>query len=672
MPNLHIDIETYSTADLRRCGVYEYASHPDTEVLCVAYGDGHEDGLVRLWVPVPAGAVPDEAMPRNTTGVVWAQPECPERLAFAMANCELHAYNALFERVMLNGPWARAHGVPATEPSQWRCTMAAAFAAGLPLPLKGAALALGTEEKDDAGRTVMLQVSKPKKPSKTDSNLRYSLGAHPKKFQALYEYCIDDVRAERGVSMAVPALLPSEQQLWEVDQAINDRGILVDRTLCHRALVAHEGRKAALDRMVRELAGVSVTQVQGLRRWLWEQQGVRMDDMLAQTVAEKLKADLPEAARTALSAYTEANMKAPAKFGAAMRASDALPRLRGMFVFNGAATGRWSSRIVQLQNLKRPPPGVSSDEIAARILEGWDEGDFDLFYPGTPTSVLSAAVRAMLCADHGCELVVCDLSQIEARVLQWGARHGRVLDLYRQGEDVYRHTAAQMFGVAVDDVTPEQRFNGKTGTLALGYQGGAAAFAKMAQVYGVEVPPDTAEGLKLLWREANGPVVKFWNALANAAIHTVEHGVATQVGGCRAEFRMEDAWLTMRLPSGRRLRYYRPSVEDGLGGRPSLVYQGLDTYTRKWGAVRTYGGRLAENWTQATARDVLAESIRTLHCRGVDVLGHVHDEVICQAPSPDARTCLREVERVMSEPPAWADGLPVDCAGYTAPRYRKD
>ena len=671
---LHIDIETYSQVDLRKAGLYRYAEDHSTEVLCVAWSVGNPKGHVYIWIPDPDAEL-FAGVEHDRLARVFHGDNCPPGLVemFSDPDIELHAYNAAFERIVLNGPWATVYGVPETGIKRWHCTKVRAAAAGIPLDLKHACIAAGTRRKDEAGRTVMLQVSRPRKPTKDDGNLRFTPAAHPEKFSSLYSYCIDDVLAEKDLSNALPGGTDAERALYMVDQVINDTGILVDTLLCHEAAQVHTDWKARLNDSVRALTdGLSTSQVEGLRQWLGTH-GLPMRDMRSQTVADTLaRDDVPDNAREVLTAYTAANMKAPVKYSTARAAACRDDRLRGMFVFHGAATGRWSSRLVQLQNLKRPPPGQSSDDVARALHAGADADDLDLLFPGDPIDTLSWGVRSILKAGDGKRLVVCDLSQIEARVLQWGARHERVLDLYRDGQDVYRHTAGAMFGVDPDDVTPEQRFNGKTGTLALGYQGGVNAFMRMAAVYGVEVDEDTAEGLKILWREANAPVVNYWETLRRAAVSTVMHGTMAKVNQGMAVFEMRGKWLAMTLPSGRPVMYYKPAVEYD-GGRQVLTYEGLDTFTRKWGRVRTYGGRLAENWTQAVARDVLAESITSLHARErFDIVGHVHDEVICEAPTGVADQVLTDVERTMRTVPSWAPGLPVDCAGYIAERYRKD
>jgi DNA polymerase len=344
--------------------------------------------------------------------------------------------------------------------------------------------------------------------------------------------------------------------------------------------------------------------------------------------------------------------------------------VQGQFMYHGASTGRWSGKGIQFQNLPRgefdKKIGDTQMEIA---IEAIKNGDVDEWFPHMrEMAVMKSAIRGAVIPLMGTELLVMDYSQIEARVLAWLAGQQDVLDAFRSGYDYYKFTASQIYGVPYESVDDKQRFIGKTATLALGYQGGSNAFQKMAINFGVFIDTDKAESIKSMWRIKNNRIQLFWHNLQTAAISAVE-GFPKKVSG-KIVFRMEGDFLTMRLPSGRKLWYYKPKVEISKKfGNKVLTYVGM--HEGHWERRHTYGGHLAENATQAVSRDFVAMSIIKLHEANMPVVLHVHDEIVCEAHKHQAEEKLEEMRNIMLELPYWAEGLPLNAEGFRTTRYRK-
>lgn len=670
MPVVHIDIESFSEINLPKVGVYRYAENPSTEILVVCYAFDEEP--VNTWVPeldLPTEVV--TAMEQSHAvhgGKFTFGAQVPSRLVKHMrGKGQLRAHHAEFERVMLNGLPGQRLGFPTTSIRQWVCTAAKVAAHGLPRALANAAEALQAEhQKSAAGRMVMLQLCKPRQHKDFD---RWTPDNAPDKFIGLYQYCADDVRTERSIDKRVPDLPPAEQEVWYLDQAINERGVQLDRAAIHDVLfLVNQYKKLLWDRCV-ELTGYTPSQTAQVADWIRDQ-GVNIENLQAPTVDRWLKQEgVPRRILEVLKIRRLHEMKAVSKYDAMLRAMCSDDRLRGMFMYYGAGTGRWSGVIVQLQNLYR---GDLEDPDGA--VDAFRERDLDwlrVLYDQNPMKLFASTVRSMIVAPPGKRLLCMDYAAIEGRVLAWLADEEEKLQIYRTHGKVYEHIAARMFGLdtslpallAMKDDHPRERFLGKTAELACGYQGAKAAFQKMAKNYNVDIPTHVAEEVVRDWRQLNQNTVRFWYSMENAACAAVADPTRTfQVG--RIQFKRQGSCLYMRLPSGRRLVYYRPHLEDG--GR--LTYLGINTYTRQWGRVDSYGGRLVENCTQAIARDVLVHGMQSLTQAGYQIVAHVHDEVIIE----DDRDDLEGAIALLCQLPDWAEGLPVKAEGFIADRYRKD
>lgn len=668
----HIDIESFSKTDLKKAGMYRYAEDTSTEITCLFYCFG--DGPVHGWVPY--GSIPEEAYPLagRVDGEFHVQARCPHDLCQWVEDGKpLAAHNAAFERVMLNGLPGEKIGFPKTPAEQWFCTAAMAAANGLPRDLKRAAQEAGTHPKDDTGRGVMLQFAKPRKPTKNLPESRFTPWNSPEKFRNLLHYCADDVRAERGLDDFLPDLPKRERQAYLLDQKINDRGIRVDVDAVRdvRALIAQY--KANLEEACRNLTGgINPTQTAQLADWIREQ-GYDIENLQAPTVAEALVDEsVPRQVSKVLKIRYLHAMKAVSKYDAIDRAVCKDGRLRGMFLFFGAATGRWAGRIVQLQNLHR---GYLKDPDTA--IEVYRERDLEwirFLFEVEPMKVFASTVRGMLIPDPGRKFWAADYNAIEGRVLAWLAGQEDKLVVYRDHGKVYEYTGSRIYGLPLDVESlkrmkkrhPQARFIGKVAELACGYQGGKGAFAKMAHNFGVEVTEEEAVVHVQRWRDENPRIVRFWYALEESARAAVSRpGEVFGVSGNKIMFRRTGRFLHMRLPSGRKLTYLDPEVRDG-----KLTYMGIDTYTRQWQRIDSFGGLLSQNATQAVAYDLLINGMLKLDAAGYDLVGSVHDEALGEVP--EDQQDMDRICSIMCDLPKWADGLPLTADGFFADRYRKD
>ena len=679
---LSLDFETRSAADLRKVGLHCYAAHPTTSVLCAAYA--FDDEEVQLWHP---------KLPP------------PKRLLDHIRNGgEVQAWNAAFERAIINYVCTKLYGWPEIKLPQLACTMVQSYAMGLPGSLENAAAALGiTEQKDMAGSRLMIQMSKPK----TDEPLTW--WDDQERLERLYAYCRQDIEVERAARKRLLPISPYEKRVWILDQEINDRGIMVDTATVKKALDLVESEKDRLNKEMRAITGNAVaacSAVQQIKDFL-EFYGVTGDGLDKAMLAEHMaKLDLDPVARRVLELRAEAGKAATAKFAPMIARAGADNRVRGGFQFSGANTRRWSGRGLQFQNLPRPKIKHHVVEaIIADISAGATAAELDMCY-GPPMGLLGDCTRSFLIAPPGKELVVADFSAIEARVLAWLAGQEDVLDVFRRGEDIYKVAAASIFGVKIADVTDDQRQVGKVAILALGYGGGVGAFQTMAKGYGVKMEPAFGHLLrvatpdqriraektwesnknedisreeflasdltKIFWREANPEIVRYWTSLESWAISAAQNP-GMFYGDEKVRFKKSGSFLWCRLPSGGVICYPYPEVKEVKtpwgSNKQGLTYMAEDGQSHKWMRFTTYGGSLSENITQAVARDLLADSMLRLADAGFEIVAHAHDENVCESSGGVAT--LQDMILIMTTNPAWAKGLPLKAAGYVSKRYRK-
>lgn len=676
-----IDFETRSLADLKVIGAREYARSPDTEVLCLAIA--RNDGKPHVMVPAANN------IPEFESGAIFV------------------AHNASFEFYVWNEILTKRYGWPPL-PLDWlHCTMAMAYAAGLPGSLDQAAAAAGVDQKKDPhGYRLMLQMCKPRNitdcPSLAGDCKKCVNTPHPgrhvewwddpEKHSALCRYCAQDVEAERALWNRLPKLSADERRIWLLDFKMNERGIAVDldATKACLDLVTRETKRLDAEmRRVTEGEVKTCNSSVALRSWL-KRCGISLSSVAKASAEEALatwdrepevaeEEELGELAsfqrgnaKRAIELRLEAARSSTGKLATILSAVSSDGRLRWLKQYHGATTGRWAGRKVQPDNFPRGTCRIPPEE-QDRILSGLAADTITLEHLelyGPRLHVVSDCLRGLLVPAPGKAFTVCDLSSIEARVLPWLAGDRRTLDVFRGHGKIYEATAAGIYGVPIEAVTDEQRFVGKVATLSLGYGGGRRAFAKMARAYGVEIPEAKAEEIKCRWRDAHPEIVAYWARLEEAAIGTTRlAGQRTHVGP--VQWQRSGSFLFCRLPSGRVISYPYPELE-GVdtpwgGVKHALRYKTRNTMTRKWETVTTFGGKLAENITQAVSRCVLAGMLEDLEEEGLNPVMHVHDEAICETDG-DQR---EQVQEIMSKSPAWAPDLPVACKAWTGTRYRK-
>lgn len=658
--DLSIDFETASLVDLRRTGARTYAQHPSTRVLCMAYAFDDED--VQVWV----------------TG----QPFPPDVLDHVMNMHAVHAWNAAFEYEIWNYTLLRQIGQHASASdlsrTQLHDTMATAAYWGLPLSLDAAAPAAGVRhKKDKEGHRLMMQLCKPRTVNAVTGEVTWWHEDEPDKLDRLVEYCRQDVVVERAIKSAIPSHPDAERQVWLLDHRINDRGVTVDYTFVERlkGVSVRAANRATQD--VQRLTGGAVKSINAHKAFLtWLQaHGYPEDNLRRATVEARL--DDPACVgleREGLGLRLDAARTSAAKLNAML---DACPVRRttgtvhGMLQYYGASrTGRWSGRLIQMQNM--PRGSISNVSAAITLIEGGATDDQIEALFGPIMGVVASCLRGCIVAPPGKVLVVPDFSQIEARVLPWLAGQIGTLDAFRRGEDIYVIAAAGIYGIDPKDVTKAQRQIGKVAILALGFGGGKGAFLTMAANYGLTLPEEQAEGIKAAWREANPKIVSFWWDLDRAARQVIQNPTKVVAVG-RLRVGMFGAHLIIRLPSGRALVYRdaRLVANADRPGTQDISYMGINQYTRKWERLRTYGGKLAENVTQAVARDVMADAMLRADADGHEIVLTVHDEILALAPEGRGQERLDDLIGIMRVPPAWAAGLPTDADGWFGQRYRK-
>jgi len=644
---LYIDIETRSRCDLTARGVYNYASDKSTEVLCIAYA--FDDDEVKLWrrgLKLPVKLV-------NYTG-------------------QIRAHNAAFERLLLT----RAFGLP-YKLEQFYCTAAAARSNCYPGALADVARFAGTSmRKDHKGAALIRKLCVPQADGKFNDD--------PALMAELYEYCRQDVRTMREIDRALRPLTDTELNDYHVNERINDRGVMLDVALAQAAIRYSTAELGEAGDIIAHLTGGEVTSTKSprLRAWVWDRLSTRARALmlnpdgrqsLDKTVranliryAEEYPDEIASDVADALQLADDVAASSTAKFGRLVSLSDMVDhRVRGAFVFaGGSATGRASSFGAQVHNFPRRCV-KDADACRAALVQG---------LPVTPaygvrtTDVLKGLLRPALVAREGHSLVVADWSSIEARVTPWASRSipgQRKLDLFRTGQDIYKHNAAATYGVDVESVTDAQRQVGKVQELALGFAGGIGAFAAMGRVYGLIVSEPEAERMVKAWRRANPWAVEYWTVLEHAYTRAMRNpGHEFKAG--RVTYMYDGAHLWYALPSGRVLCYpYARLDSDGVSYAKAAWKPAADA--SEWPRGRLWKGLACENITQAVAADVLREALRLLEPDGVVL--HVHDEIVIETRDPARVEAAMRL--VMCTPPAWAEGLPLGAQISTMVRYGK-
>lgn len=661
--DMFVDLETYSSVDLTKSGLYKYVQAPDFTILLLGYafGDGEVQVIDLTEEPLPAKIKDALLDPAYTK----------------------HAHNAAFEWQCL------AQYLAILDPvgwlPQWRDTLLQVAYCGYPGSLDAAGEALGLtddQRKDRTGKALIRYFSVPCKPTKINGGRTRNLPKHAPDKWALYKaYNAQDVVTERAVAAKLAAHpVPDDLQAqWVTDLTINARGVAVDMDLVRGALDCSERVKRTLTQEAAALTGLgNPNSVAQLTAWLAEATQADVDNLRKDTVVDLLAGDLPgDQARRVLQIRQELGKTSTKKYDAMARATCDDGRIRGTLQFYGAnRTGRWAGRLLQVQNL--PRTHLQGIDTAREMVKSREVEALRWAYGSVPDT-LSQLIRTALVAAPGCTLVDADFSAIEARVIAWLAGEQWVLDVFRGHGRIYEATAAQMFGVPIERIRKgnpeyELRQRGKVATLALGYQGGVGALEAMGALR-MGIPEADLPDIVQRWRQANPAIVQLWRDLDSAAVDTIERGTRSYVRGQLVLARERDPakgldFLTIQLPSGRKLYYASPTLGQNRWGNPSIQYLGVDQQTRRWTTQETYGGKLAENCVQAIARDCLAEAIERLERAGYPIVFHVHDELVCEVPCEHAN--LDKVIDIMSQPIPWAPGLPLAADGWVGNYYTKE
>lgn len=657
-----VDIETYSSVDLKEAGVRPYTEAPDFTILLISYKVDEEPtkiidmaerelvaAAITLLPPLPSDLIPGDL---------------DEFLALLNDPCVVKtAYNATFERTCLAKYFDRP-----MPPEQWQCTMVQAATLGLPGTLAQVGAVLGLDrQKMTEGTELIRFFCKPDR----DGNRHYPYEA-PEKWETFRKYNVRDVDVETDIRDLLSRWPRSqvEHDAWALDQHINDHGVKVDTVLIDRARELDAVYSGELLEEAKDLTGLpNPNSTAQLTIWL-EQRGLEVPSLRKEVIPDLIDAAQDDTTRRVLQLRQELAKTSVKKYQAMDRSRCRDGRVHNLLQFYGAGrTGRWAGRVVQVQNL---PQNKIPDLATARQLVR--DGDFELLELayGSPPFVLSQLIRTAFIPSDGCRFIVCDYSAIEARVLAWLAGENWVLQEFFGEGLIYEATASMMFHVPKDEVRKggphaDLRPKGKVATLACGYQGGPGALINMGALK-AGIPEEELPGIVQSWRKANKNIVRYWYDVEAAAIRAARGETVTLRRGIT--FTREGDFLFITLPSGRRLAYYKPELKpEPKFEKMGLTYLGTDA-NKHYGRQKTYGGKLVENITQATARDCLRDAMFALDAAGYQTVFHVHDEVILDTPKGFGS--LEEVREIMSRPVPWAPGLPLNAAGFECEFYQKD
>ena len=670
MTTLRIDIETYSSVDLRKCGVHRYAESADFEVLLFGYA--FDTDPVQVVDLARGDALPDDVVSAMTD-----------------PNVIKTAYNAAFEITCLS-----RHFGFALDPMQWRCTSVHALYLGLPGNLADVGKVVGLsadKQKKSSGGALIRYFCIPCKPTKTNGNRKRNKPQHDlEKWRLFKQYCAGDVEAEREIALKL-AKFPvpdKEHKLWVLDQRMNNLGVTVDRQLVNSAIECDHIYKQRLTNEAIQLTGLSNPNSRNqLLEWLQVEEDSNIETLTKKTVPTILKNTESDVVRRVMELRQQLAKTSVSKYHAMDRAACDDDAVRGLTQFYGAnRTGRWAGRLVQVQNL--PQNKLRDIHLARKMMREGSYEEIETLF-GNVFDTMSQLIRTAFIARPNKKYVIVDFSAIEARVVAWLAWCQWRIDVFNTHGKIYEASAEQMFKLppgSVDKKSP-YRFKGKVAELALGYQGGAGALKTMGALE-MGLTEEELDPIKDAWREANPEIVSLWYDCERAAKKAVleKSTVVLPIAGKRNKlvFTCESGFLFIGLPSGRRLAYVKPRLEpedlfrvkaDGtkmqVAREGSLTYEGLDQKTKQWTRLPTYGGKLVENITQAIARDLLAESMLALDAEGYTMLTTVHDEIVMEE-DVDGERNVKTAEEVMGRSIKWAEGLPLRGDGFETPYYMKE
>jgi DNA polymerase len=688
------DFETFSECDIKKAGGYEYAAHPSTDLLCVAYRIGTRGTILKANTEI-------------LTPSDWHNKtiDCEFIRALLDPNVKLVAHNAYFERVIVENVLPRitnligANRLLKTDTKRWICTAAMARTAGLPGSLDGSSSALGlSHTKDKKGHALMLKLSRPRQP--TFENMSNRNGT-PDEFKRLYQYCISDVDAEVDLFLRIPPLTVKEREFWRLDQDINLRGFGVDRSLVKGALSCLKREVSTFDDEVQWITEGEINSVRQRDRLLvWaKERGAKLKNLRASTVSNFLEnpnfsakvtkdtgGDLQPNVIRLLEIRQSASKSSTAKYVAFKKRTVTDGRVRDSTMFYGAHTGRQSGTGLQPQNLFKSVIDSEDIPVAIEIVKNKDLTALSALFDN-PMNTLASLLRSCIVAPSGSTLDVGDFATIEVRVLFWLAGHQKGLDAFKSGIDLYIQMAALIYNLKPEAILKaykagelagmQKRQLGKQVVLGAGFGIGIGGqkFQATAKTYGMNISLSLAATSIRAYRKLHAPVVKFWDVIEGAAIKALNNPTKGYRHGFLT-WRMEDDWLTCTLPIGRKLYYYQPRMEwitNKNGTFLTLTYMGQNSTTKKFERMSTWGGKLTENVVQAVSRDLLYEAMSRLQKKGHTTVLAVHDEIVTERKLPDVIDLDEglEMRTLMSMVPEWAPGLPIKVEGWSEPRYRK-
>ncbi|PXV85119.1 DNA polymerase [Lachnotalea glycerini] len=655
--HLSIDIETRSSVDIKKAGAYKYAQSPDFQVLLFAY-EWNNNGVELI--DLANGEI------------------IPDYINQALSDNRVvkHAYNAAFEWYCLN---KASYSTPI---EQWRCTMAHGLYCGYTAGLEATGKAIGLsqdKQKLTVGKALIKYFCTPCKPTRTNGGRTWNQPWHDKeKWELFKEYCKQDVVTEREILKRL-SLFPvpdDEWYMWQLDILMNAYGVKVDRKVIEGALCIDTVSTEKLTEEAIKITGLSNPNSPAqLTEWLEKETGNKIDNLQKATVIELLDKDYPENVRRALEIRQQLGKTSIKKYVAMDEACGEGERVRGLTQYYGAnRTGRWAGRLVQLQNL--PRNYIKTLDYARELIRNKNYSGLKLLYGNVPDT-LSQLIRTTFIPSDGNKFVVADFSAIEARVIAWLAGEQWVNEVFATHGRIYEATASQMFHVPIEKITkgnPEYdlRQKGKVATLALGYQGGTNALIAMGAL-DMGLSEDELPDIVQRWRQANPRIRDLWYAVEQAALTVMQtaqpQGIYGLIFALEGDVVYGQSFLTVQLPSGRKLYYPKPFLKENQFDKMAIHYYTVGQQTKKWEVTSTYGGKMTENIVQAIARDCLAITIKRIHDKGLQTVFHVHDEVIVDAP---LGVQVDYLCNIMSEPISWAPGLLLKGAGFESSYYMKD
>ncbi|MEC1716639.1 DNA polymerase [Schinkia azotoformans] len=655
MHALNIDLETYSSIDIKKAGLYKYVQSPDFEILLFGYS---VNGAPTIVIDLAQG----EQIPHEIIQ------------ALGDPNIIKKAYNAAFE-------WYSLSKFFNTPLNQWRCTMFHGLYCGFPMGLDNVGKAVGLPQdkrKMSVGKSLIKLFCTPTAPTKKNGGRTRTLPHHePEKWQIFKEYCGQDVEVEKEVSRKLEnfPIPEAEQRMWELDQLINTRGVAIDQQLVEGALYISKISTTQLTEEAIQITGLanpnSDTQ---MKNWL-ASKGIETENMQKDTVSALLKTVSGDVKR-ALEIRQELSKTSVKKYLTMQAVAGEDSRARGLLQHYGAnRTGRWSGRFIQPQNL--PRNYLETLDLARKLVRDKKVDALKLIYGNVPDT-LSQLIRTALVPSEGNKLFVSDFSAIEARVIAWLAGEQWRLEVFASHGKIYEASASQMFGVPLELIKKgnpeyELRAKGKVAELALGYQGAKPALINMGAL-NMGLTEEELPDIVRRWRSSNKRIVDLWYSLENAALSVMRTGQPVGIKGLiiarESDIRNGLDFLTVTLPSGRKLFYVKPFLAQNDFGKEALHYWGMNQESKKWEKISTYGGKLTENIVQAIARDCLAETLKRLEVLGIIPVLHVHDEVVLD--ESENNVSLEMITNLMGQPISWAPGLPLKAAGFVADYYMKD